>query len=70
MEAELKEQDIIGIAYMQLHDETLRIDFPLFHKLVEKALGRPVFTHEFGLSANKLKAEIKEVFNKKLKEVQ
>ncbi len=52
MKVELDKRDIIGIAYLQLHDETLRMDFSLFHRIVEKALGRPVYTHEFAKDIN------------------
>ena len=31
----------------QLYEERLCMPFPLFHKAVEEALGRPVYTHEF-----------------------
>lgn len=35
------------IVDFQLYEERLCMPFPLFHKAVEEALGRPVFTHEF-----------------------
>jgi len=35
------------IAVFQLHQEILYIPFSRFHEAVEKALGRPVWTHEF-----------------------
>jgi len=31
----------------QLYEERLCCPFDIFHKAMEKALGRPVFTHEF-----------------------
>ena len=34
-------------ALFQLGEDKLCMDFALFHKGVEKLLGRPVFTHEF-----------------------
>lgn len=36
------------IALFQLHEDRLCLPFERFHEAVEKALGRPVFTHEFG----------------------
>lgn len=36
------------IAAFQLFEERLCMPFELFHEAVEKALGRPVWTHEFG----------------------
>lgn len=35
-------------AYFQLNEEKLCMPFKVFHAAVEKALGRPVWTHEFG----------------------
>ena len=32
--------------------------FDVFHEAVEKTLGRPVYTHEFGLNMDGLKAEL------------
>lgn len=34
-------------AELQLSEDLLCMPFSLFHKSVEKALGRPVWTHEF-----------------------
>lgn len=31
--------------------------FQVFHEAIEKALGRPVFTHEFGLNREGLQKE-------------
>jgi hypothetical protein len=38
------------ICDVQLFTEELCMPFGDFHEAVEKALGRPVFTHEFGLN--------------------
>lgn len=35
------------IAEFQLNQERLCMPFGVFHKAVEEALGRPVYTHEF-----------------------
>lgn len=35
---------------LQLFQERLCMDFSRFHKAIEKVLGRPVFTHEFGVN--------------------
>jgi hypothetical protein len=40
------------VAGFQLFEEFLCMDFGDFHGAVEKALGRPVFTHEFGSGGN------------------
>ena len=37
--------------------------FDVFHEAVEKTCGRPVFTHEFGLSRDRLVLEIKGLVN-------
>lgn len=36
-------------AEFQLLEDRLCMPFKVFHEAVEKSLGRPVFTHEFGL---------------------
>jgi hypothetical protein len=46
-----------AIASFQLFEEKLCMDFADFHAAVETALGRPVFTHEFGLDIDGLKHE-------------
>lgn len=38
------------ICRFQLFQDKLAIPFEKFHEAVEKELGRPVFTHEFGLN--------------------
>ena len=38
------------IAAFQLHTVELCLPFDIFHEAVEKSLGRPVLTHEFGLN--------------------
>jgi hypothetical protein len=38
------------IAGVQLFITELSCPFDVFHEAVEKSLGRPVFTHEFGLN--------------------
>jgi hypothetical protein len=45
-------------AMFQMFEERLCMPFDVFHEAVEKALGRPVFTHEFGLNADGLKKEL------------
>ena len=35
------------VAVFQLNTRLLCMNFPEFHKAVEEALGRPVWTHEF-----------------------
>lgn len=38
------------ICDFQLFQKKLCMPFSVFHEAVEKTLGRPVFTHEFGLN--------------------
>lgn len=45
------------IAEFQLNQELLCMPFSVFHKAIEEALGRPVWTHEFAFSEN-LKQEL------------
>lgn len=46
------------VAMFQLFIAELCMDFSAFHEAIEKALGRPVFTHEFGLNYDRLCKEI------------
>lgn len=48
------DRDIVGF---QLFQRRLCMPFSRFHEAIEKALGRPVFTHEFGLNLEGIKAE-------------
>ena len=45
------------VAYHQLHEPILLVDFGTFHGYVEQFLGRGVWTHEFGLDVDGLRAE-------------
>jgi hypothetical protein len=45
-----KEKSYREIAFYQLFTVELMCPFDIFHEAVEKSLGRPVFTHEFGLN--------------------
>lgn len=47
-------------AEFQITTKLLCMPFSIFHEAVEKTLGRPVFTHEFGLNPEGIKAEILE----------
>ncbi len=44
-------------AYYQLQEDILLGDFHHFHESVELLLGRPVWTHEFGISIGELRQE-------------
>lgn len=46
-----------AIVGFQLFEERLCMDFGDFHAAVETALGRPVFTHEFGRNMDGLRRE-------------
>lgn len=50
------------LATFQLYEDLLCMPFSVFHEAVEKTLGRPVFTHEFGLNHDGL---IKELIGEK-----
>jgi len=41
------------IVKFQLYQNRLCMDFSRFHEAVEKVLGRPVYTHEFGAEGHK-----------------
>lgn len=46
------------IATFQLHTKRLCMPWEVFHEAVGVALGRPVYTHEFGLNAEGLRKEL------------
>ena len=50
--------DPFEVAWGQLNEPALIMYFGKFHEAIEKALGRPVYTHEFGLNAEGLKEEM------------
>lgn len=45
-------------AEFQLFTDQLCMPFDVFHEAIEKTLGRPVFTHEFGLDVEGLRREL------------
>lgn len=50
-------------AVFQIQQKRLCMPFDVFHEAVEKTLNRPVFTHEFGLNWEGIKAELLEGAN-------
>lgn len=46
------------IAEFQMAQDRLCVPFDVFHKAIIEALGRPVFTHEFGLNYDGLRKEL------------
>ncbi|MCJ7483909.1 MAG: hypothetical protein MUO31_13200 [Thermodesulfovibrionales bacterium] len=46
------------IAKFQLFEDKLCMPFGVFHQAIEEALGRPVYTHEFGLNREGLEKEL------------
>lgn len=45
------------IVRLQLFQDKLCVPFNQFHEAIEAVLGRPVYTHEFGLNWNGIVAE-------------
>jgi hypothetical protein len=45
-------------ARFQINEPLLCMPFAVFHEAVEKTLGRSVWTHEFGLNYEGIKAEL------------
>jgi len=45
------------IGYHQLFEEVLLVSFSKFHEGIEKLLGRPVWTHEFGINMDNIKRD-------------
>lgn len=46
------------IAEFQMEQSKLCVPFDVFHRAIEKALGRPVFTHEFAFNYEGLRKEL------------
>jgi len=53
-----KDKSEKDVAMFQFHIDELCLPFGEFHRCVEKALGRPVFTHEFGMNRDGLISEL------------
>ena len=53
-----EEMDFRQRATFQLFENRLCMPFDVFHEAVEKALGRSVWTHEFGLNRDGLQREL------------
>ena len=47
------------IAEFQINTDALCMPFGVFHQAMEIALGRPVWTHEFGINVDGLRAELR-----------
>ena len=47
------------IAEFQMEQERLCMPFDVFHKAITEVLGRPVYTHEFGLNRDGLLKELR-----------
>ncbi len=47
------------IAEFQMEQERLCMPFDVFHKAITETLGRPVYTHEFGLNREGLLKELR-----------
>ena len=45
-------------ARFQIEQDRLCMPFSVFHKAIEVALGRSVYTHEFGLNRDGLRSEL------------
>jgi hypothetical protein len=45
-------------AVFQMFEDKLCMPFGVFHEAIEKTLGRPVYTHEFGLNREGLQKEL------------
>ena len=56
-------EDKLVLGYYQLLNHILLVPFDKFQKAVEFLLGRPVWTHEFGLNSDGLKEEAERAFN-------
>ena len=54
-----KDMEYRDIAMFQMVEERLCMPFDVFHEAISKALGRDVYTHEFGLNRQGLIDELR-----------
>ena len=48
-------------AKFQIEQKLLCMPFDIFHEAIEKTLGRPVYTHEFGLNMEGLRKAVNDI---------
>lgn len=53
-----EDMDYYQRAIFQMQQDRLCMPFDVFHESIQKALGRSVFTHEFGLNREGLMKEL------------
>lgn len=53
-----KELDFGQRARFQMSQKKLCMPFSVFHEAIEKTLGRPVFSHEFGMNYDGISDEL------------
>lgn len=53
-----KEMSFKQKAVLQMSQEKPCMPFDVFHEAVEKTIGRPVFTYEFAVNTDGIRAEI------------
>lgn len=53
-----KEMSYKSRAIFQIFEDRLCMPFDVFHEAVEKTIKRPVFTHEFAVNREGIKAEL------------
>lgn len=56
--------DLLEVARYQIFEPILMVPFSRFHEGIEKLLGRPIYTHEFGVNYEGLKAEANEAIQR------
>ena len=50
-------KDPVQVAMYQIFEDILMVDFSTYHEGLETIVGRPVYTHEFGLTVEGLRKE-------------
>lgn len=55
-------EDLRELAYYQIAEPVLMCEFSDFHKGIERLLGRPVWTHEFGVNMDGLREEARKAY--------
>ena len=56
--------DPLYVARYQIFEDILMVPFDRYHEGIEKLLGRPVYTHEFGLNPEELRQEARQAIQK------
>jgi hypothetical protein len=60
---ELDKLTSLEVAYIQLHQSTLLVEFSRFQNSLEKVLKQPIYTHQLATCANEIRKAVDVVWN-------